>query len=118
MAALQLLTALSLPVAAPQPDRECTSNTERSPVPQGPREWARGCVRGGLGGEGKAEPQRAVGTAPLPGQWDGPERLELRDTALPQRWGWVLLGGGWAQRSSWVPSDLGYSVIIHSKRLW
>lgn len=81
MATLQLLTALSLPVAAPQPDRECTSNTERSSVPQGPREWARGCVRGGLGGEGKAEPQRAVGTAPLPGQWDGPELPELRDTA-------------------------------------
>lgn len=73
---------------------------------------------GSGGGEGKAEPQRAVGTAPLPGQWDGPELPELWDTALPQRWGWVLLCGGWAQRSSWVPSDLGYSVIIHSKRLW
>lgn len=36
---------------------------------------------GSGGGEGKAEPQRAVGTAPLPGQWDGPELPELRDTA-------------------------------------
>lgn len=40
---------------------------------------------GSGGGEGKAEPQRAVGTAPLPGQWVGPELPELGerwDTAL------------------------------------
>ena len=57
------------------------------------------------------------------GQWARPPVLEFRkhlDSALRCRvWCWVVLCGArsWTSWSSWVPSNLGYSMIIQSPLL-